>query len=169
MANERSRDDDARWLRRSFELAMRARERGDAPFGAVLVAADGTVLAEGHNTATSAADPTGHAELNLLRGLFARVDRVRVADATLYASGEPCPMCAAAISWATIPRVVYSVPSARLSELLRGRPGPTFALRAADVLASASFPTQLDGPRLQEEGERVFGLAAIESVVDRVD
>ena len=148
--------DDAKWIRRAFELARQAAARGDAAFGAVLVSADGRVLGEGENTATSAKDPTGHAELNLVRGLFARVDPAALAAATMYASGEPCPMCAAAIAWSGIGRVVYSVPSPRLSELLRDRPGPSFSLRAQDVLASASSPVRIEGELLAEEGERVF-------------
>ena len=148
--------DDTSWMRRAFELARQAGARGDAAFGAVLVSADGQVLGEGENTATSGKDPTGHAELNLVRGLFARVDPAALAAATMYASGEPCPMCAAAIAWSGIGRVVYSVPSPRLSELLRDRPGPSFSLRARDVLASASTPVRIEGELLSVEGERVF-------------
>lgn len=148
--------DEAKWLRRAFELARQAGARGDAPFGAVLVAADGRVLAEGENTATTTGDPTAHAELELIRGLAGRADLRELGAATIYASGEPCPMCAAAIAWRGIGRVVYSVPSPRLSELLRDRPGPAFTLRAHEVLASASTPISVEGPVLAEEGERVF-------------
>lgn len=153
---EQHEQGDARWMRRAFELARQAKARGNAPFGAVLVAADGRSLAEGENTATSAKDPTGHAELNLLRGLFARVDAATLPGACLYASGEPCPMCAAAIAWAAIGRVVYSVPSTRFGVLLSGRPGPSFTLRAHEVLASASLDVKVDGGLLQDEGERAI-------------
>lgn len=148
--------DDARWMRRAFELARQARARGDAPFGAVLVSADGRVLAEGENTASSAGDPTGHAELNLLRGLLSRVPAADLPGARLYASGEPCPMCAAAIAWAGIGHVLYSVSAPRFGPLLRDRPGPSFSLRCADVLASTQLSIRLEADVLADEGERVF-------------
>ncbi|AKF11692.1 nucleoside deaminase [Sandaracinus amylolyticus] len=150
------REDDERWMRRSFERARAARRAGNTPFGAVLVSRDGELLAEAENTATSDGDPTGHAELNLLRGLFARVGAHRLEGATLYASGEPCPMCAAAIAWAGIPRVVFSVPAARIGAILAGRPGPTFSIGVRDVLAASSIVVRVEGPFLADEGERAM-------------
>lgn len=147
---------DEAWLRRTFELARHARQEGNMPFGSVLVSRASMVLAEGENTARSMGDPTGHAELNLLRGLFSRVDATELGRATLYASGEPCPMCAAAIAWAGIGRVVYSVPSTRLAELLPQGFGPVFSLRSRQVLESASVRVELEGSVLATEGERVF-------------
>lgn len=149
--------DDATWLRHTFALAHRARRRGDSPFGAALVSAGGSLLAEGENTAASALDPTGHAELNLLRGVLTRIDAETLSRATLYASGEPCPMCAAAIAWAGVARLVYAVSSPRLGELVAGRwPGVRFSLRAADVLARSSASVRVEGPVLEEEGSQVF-------------
>ncbi|UJR84852.1 nucleoside deaminase [Sandaracinus amylolyticus] len=150
------RDDDERWMRRSFELAIAAGRAGNAPFGAVLVSRDGALLAEGENTASREGDPTGHAELNLVRGLFTRVRPEQLEGATLYASGEPCPMCAGAIAWAGIPRVVFSVPAARISAILSGRPGPTFSIGVRDVLGASSFVVRVEGPLLAEEGERAL-------------
>lgn len=147
--------DDERWMRRAIALAVQARDEGNGPFGSVLVAADGTGLAEGRNTAVTDGDPTGHAELNLLKGIHARVSREALRDATLYASAEPCPMCAGAILWAGIGRVVFSVPSPRLATFAQRR-GPVFSLRAADLVASTSEPTRVEGSFLEDEGWRVF-------------
>jgi tRNA(Arg) A34 adenosine deaminase TadA len=147
--------DDARHLRRAFELAREARRRGDSAFGAVLVGADGAVLGEGANDHATNRDPTGHAELNVLRGVGARVAPPALAAATLYCSGEPCPMCAGAIVWAGVGRVVYAVPGPRAATLA-GRDGPRFGLGLADVVASARAPVRVEGPVLQAEGEAVF-------------
>lgn len=101
-------DDDRRHLARAVELGrqgMRAREGG--PFGAVVVR-DGAVLAEGWNRVTSTADPTAHAEMVALRRAGRVTGEFELPGATVYASGEPCPMCWAACRWARVDRIVYA-------------------------------------------------------------
>src|SRR5690606_13266591 len=104
---------EERYLRRAVELARLAREAGDRPYGAVLVDRDGRVLAEGRNATVSDGDPTSHAGLNAVRA--ARVAPPGLTGATMYASGEPCAMCSAAMIWAGVPRVVFgaSIPAIR--------------------------------------------------------
>ncbi|HEY9720916.1 MAG TPA: tRNA adenosine(34) deaminase TadA, partial [Oscillatoriaceae cyanobacterium] len=85
------------------EVALAA---GDVPVGA-LVVCDGEIVAQGHNTREARLDPTGHAELNVLRQAAAALGRWRLNGCTLYVTLEPCPMCAAAIAQARIERVVY--------------------------------------------------------------
>lgn len=77
--------------------------------GAVLVR-DGRLLAEGHNRTVSHADPTGHAEMDVLRGAAARQGDFRLEGTTLYVTLEPCAMCAGAIVLARVPRVVFGAP-----------------------------------------------------------
>lgn len=106
-------DTDLRHLGRCIELARTALEAGDAPFGSVLVAADGTVLAEDRNR-VSGGDRTRHPEFALARwaaGNMAPGDR---ATATVYTSGEHCPMCAAAHGFVGLGRIVYAGSSAQL-------------------------------------------------------
>ena len=101
-------EEDRRHLDRAVELAregMRAREGG--PFGA-LVVRDGEVLGEGWNRVTSTADPTAHAEMVALRRAARAVGDFELRGATVYASGEPCPMCWAACRWARVERIVYA-------------------------------------------------------------
>lgn len=101
-------EDDRRHLERAVALAragMEAREGG--PFGAVVVLA-GEVVGEGWNRVTSTADPTAHAEMVALRRACARRDHFELPGATVYASGEPCPMCWAACRWARVDRIVYA-------------------------------------------------------------
>ena len=88
-------------------LAEAAKSEPDVPVGALLVSADGTVLAKAHNNREDASDPTGHAEIVAIRELAAARGDWRLADATLVVTLEPCVMCAGAIVAARIPRVVF--------------------------------------------------------------
>jgi tRNA(Arg) A34 adenosine deaminase TadA len=143
---------DARWLRQAFAAALRARDAGNAPFGAVLVAVDGTFLLEAGNTELTTRDVTAHAELNAVRMATARFDAATLAGATLYASTEPCPMCAAAIFWSGIGRVVFGLRGARLREALDPAGArPILRLTCAEVLAAATRPVEVIGPLLEDE------------------
>lgn len=146
---------DLRHLRSAIGLARRARERGNRPFGAVLVGADGRVLGEGENTVATSGDPTGHAELNLIREVGPRLTAEERAEATLYASGEPCPMCAAAIFWSGIGRVVFGLGSREIYEMA-GDPPDQLRLSIRDVLASGGRPVSVEGPVVEEEARAVF-------------
>src|SRR5690606_26380334 len=105
---------DAEFLRQAFAAARRAVEHGDKPFGAVLVSADGRVLGEGGNTEISQQDITGHAETNVLREAWRDLGAEALAGATMYASCEPCAMCAGTIYWSGVGRVVFGVSGARV-------------------------------------------------------
>lgn len=148
---------DAQFMRQAIALARRARERGNRPFGAVLVSAEGEVLAEGENTVASDRDITGHAETNVLREAYRSLEPATFAGATLYASGEPCPMCAGTIYWSGVGRVVFGVAGPRMRELSpQLRDSPALRLSCREVLAAGSRPTEVVGPILGEEAERVF-------------
>lgn len=98
---------DTAFLRRAVELAAEALEAGDEPFGSVLVAGDGEVLAEDRNRDTTSGDPTYHPEIVLARWAAARLDPQQRGEATLYTSGEHCPMCSAAHGIVGLGRIVY--------------------------------------------------------------
>ncbi|MDN3517591.1 nucleoside deaminase [Aquisalimonas lutea] len=104
---------DLPYLRRCVELATQALEAGDEPFGSVLVSADGAVLAEDHNHVASG-DHTQHPELALARWAAAHMSADERAAATVYTSGEHCPMCAAAHAWVGLGRIVYVSSSEQL-------------------------------------------------------
>jgi tRNA(Arg) A34 adenosine deaminase TadA len=101
-------------LRRCIELAAEALDAGDSPFGSVLVAADGTVLAEDRNREVTTGDPTRHPEFALARWAATNMAPPERAAATVYTSGEHCPMCAAAHGWAGLGRIVYATSSRQL-------------------------------------------------------
>ena len=98
---------DEAFMRVALEEAEAAGAAGDVPVGAVLVGADGTLLARGRNRREMEQDPTAHAEIEALRAA-ARLTRAwRLEGSTIYATLEPCPMCAGALVNARIARLVY--------------------------------------------------------------
>lgn len=117
---------DLAHLRRCIELAREALEAGDEPFGSVLVGGDGTVLAEERNRIASAGDPTQHPEFALARWAAVHMSAEERAAATVYTSGEHCPMCAAAHGWVGLGRIVYASSSEQLTAWRRelGAPAP---------------------------------------------
>ncbi|MGP3956646.1 nucleoside deaminase [Nonomuraea sp. 3N208] len=118
-------ESDMPHLRRCVELATRALEVGDEPFGSVLVSGDGAVLAEDHNRVASG-DRTQHPEFALARWSAAHLTPEERAAATVYTSGEHCPMCAAAHAWVGLGRIVYVASSEQLGAWLSelGVPAP---------------------------------------------
>lgn len=123
------------YLRRCVELASEALTKGDEPFGSVLVGADGSVLAEGHNEVASG-DHTRHPEFELARWSASHLTPEQRTAATVYTSGEHCPMCAAAHAWVGLGRIVYVASSAQLATWLGelGVPAPPVrALRVNEV------------------------------------
>ena len=102
-------------LRRCVELAAEAVDAGDHPFGSVLVAGDGRVLAEDRNRENSAGDATRHPEIDLARWAAANMTADERAAATVFTSGEHCPMCSAAHAWVGLGRIVYVSSSEQLT------------------------------------------------------
>jgi tRNA(Arg) A34 adenosine deaminase TadA len=128
---------DLRHLGRCLELAAEAVEAGDFPFGSVLVAEDGTVLAEDRNREVSAGDPTRHPEFELARWAATHMTPQERAAATVYTSGEHCPMCAAAHGWAGLGRIVYATSTQQMGAWLAElgvSPSPVRPLAIPDVI-----------------------------------
>ncbi|MFF5438980.1 nucleoside deaminase [Streptomyces achromogenes] len=147
------RDGELRYLRRCVELAEEALDAGDEPFGSVLVAGDGTVLAEDRNR-VAGGDRTRHPEFELARWSAARLTPKERAAATVYTSGEHCPMCAAAHAWVGLGRIVYIVSSVQLAGILAelGVPAPpvrTLPVRdiAPGVAVAGPVPELVDEVR----------------------
>jgi tRNA(Arg) A34 adenosine deaminase TadA len=138
-------DVDLAHLRTAIALAQRAREHGNHPFGAVLADGDGRALLEAENTVVTERDATGHAETNLVRLATRRYTPDQLARCTLYASCEPCAMCAGASHWAGIGRVVYALSEADLYALIGHHPGQ-LVMPCRDVFARAGRKTEVVGP-----------------------
>lgn len=101
-------DDDTRFMKMALEAARAAAAAGEAPVGAVLVDAEGTVIAAAGNAPISENDPTAHAEIRALRQGAKALGNYRLPGATLFVTLEPCAMCAGAISHARIARLVIA-------------------------------------------------------------
>ena len=143
-------DEELRHLRRCVELATEALQAGDEPFGSVLVAADGTVLAEDRNR-VGGGDQTRHPEFELARWAAANLDPAERAAATVYTSGEHCPMCAAAHGWVGLGRIVYAASSEQLAAWLaelRVPPPPVRTLLIQEVVPG--LPVEGPVPDLAE-------------------
>ena len=147
---------DEHFLRRSFEVARRAVTHGNHPFGAILVDQGGKVLIEAENGYMPAHDATAHAERLLATQACTTLDGGILRNATLYSSAEPCAMCAGAIYWAGIGRLVYGLSEHRLRAVTGNHPeNPTLDLPCRDVFKRGQRPTEVVGPMLEDEAEAV--------------
>lgn len=137
------------FVTRSIELAVQAGANGNRPFGAVFVAADGTVLAEGCNEVASSADVTAHAELVAIRQATDGGYADQFPGSAMYASGEPCPMCAAACVWAGVSTIVFAASTEGFSTFLTD--GPHFTLSCKDVINATDAEVAVIGPAREPE------------------
>ena len=149
------REYDEKYLRASFQVAQDARAHGNHPFGALLVDENGLLLLEAENTVITDHDLTAHAEMNLVR----QASRQYLADflsrCTLYASTEPCPMCAGAIYWSDIRRLVYGLGQAGLYTLVGEASADRLLLPCRQVFARGGKSIEVIGPLLEEEARQV--------------
>lgn len=144
-------DVDRAHLRRALDLAHTALELGDEPFGSVLVSQDGEVLFEDHNR-VSGGDQTQHPEFAISRWAAANLSSDERAAATVYTSGEHCPMCAASHGWVGLGRIVFISSGAQLAAWLDawGVPrSPIAPLAITDVVPDAN----VEGPVSEFETE----------------
>jgi tRNA(adenine34) deaminase len=102
------KEQDLEYLRIALAEAKASGERGEVPVGAVLVSADGELLAGSGNRIVETRDPTAHAEMLAIREGARRLGNERLIGTTLYVTLEPCAMCAGAISLARVGRLVYA-------------------------------------------------------------
>ncbi|MCX7592312.1 MAG: nucleoside deaminase [Fischerella sp.] len=89
-----------------MRLALAEAKKGDAPYGAVIVK-DKKIVAAAYNTVKRDNDPSAHAEINAIRNLTAKLQSSSLEGHSIYTTGEPCPMCAAACVWSGISEIVY--------------------------------------------------------------
>jgi tRNA(Arg) A34 adenosine deaminase TadA len=125
-------DTELQHLRRCVELAAEALETGNQPFGSVLVSADGAVLAEDYNRIASG-DPTRHPEIALAQWAAVNLTPEERSKATVFTSGEHCPMCAAAHGWVGLGRIVYASSSEQLTTWLSELGIPALPVRSLPI------------------------------------
>ncbi len=139
------------FIREAIALAQAAVDHGNEPFGAVLVK-EGAVILRAENTIFTESDPTGHAETNLVRLAGAAYSAEFLADCTLYTSTEPCAMCAGAIYWSGIGRMVYACSEKRLKAIVGGG---GLNLPSREVFARGARAVEVIGPVLEDEAVAV--------------
>lgn len=142
------------WLRQALELARENAVKGGRPFGAVIVK-DGKVIATGVNEIHTTNDPTSHAELNAIRQASAGLGTPRLDGCSVYASGQPCPMCLAAMHMTGIADVTYAYSNAE---------GEPFGLSSGGVYDQLAKPISEQSisarhlPLRLDDGEELYAL-----------
>ncbi len=146
------RERDIAYLRQAIAIAQRSRTNGNHPFGALLVDDQGTVLLEAENTVVTANDCTGHAETNLMRKASRAFSPDTLIHCTLYTSTEPCAMCAGAIHWGKVGRVVFALSEASLYTMIGSHDeNETLRLPCRELFACSARPVDVVGPLIEEE------------------
>jgi tRNA(Arg) A34 adenosine deaminase TadA len=145
-------ESDLKYLRLAIKVARRAREHGNHPFGALLVDENGNVILQAENTVLTERDCTGHAETNLVRQASQKFAPEALAKCTLYTSTEPCPMCAGAIYWSNIRKVVFAL-SAPSFYAYSGNTENQTLPSCRTILDQGGI--EVLGPALEEEAKKV--------------
>jgi tRNA(Arg) A34 adenosine deaminase TadA len=147
---------DEDYLRLTIEIARAARAAGNHPFGAILVGPDGAVLLQAGNAHGDSGDRTGHAERVLMTQASLAFPADFLAGCTMYASAEPCAMCAGSAYWAGVGRVVYGLSERELGALIGPHPeNLTMNLPCRVVLGSGQRTIEVVGPLLEAESRAV--------------
>ncbi|KAF2420539.1 cytidine/deoxycytidylate deaminase family protein [Tothia fuscella] len=151
------RPEDEKLLRQAFSIALRSRASGDHPFGSILTRATGEVVHEQTNGYSSHNnDRTAHAELLLASWAATHISLAELQTCTLYTSAEPCAMCAGAIYWAGIGRVVYGQSEHSLKEMTgSNEENPTLDLPCRNVFDAGQRETIVVGPLLEDEARKL--------------
>ena len=143
---------DIQHLRTAIQVAQSARAHGNHPFGAILVDENDQVLLKAENTVVTGSDCTGHAETNLMRLASQHFSPEKLALCTLYTSTEPCAMCAGAIHWGNVRRVVYALSEVGLYQIVGPSPDH-LVLSCGEVFAHSQRPVEVLGPAIELDEE----------------
>lgn len=162
MNNPRSIDNDPlsnrdlALLRQAITLSEESRQSGRHPFAALVADQDGNIIVTaGNNSMPPEGDPTQHAELVAAARAAQKLSPEQLAKSTLYTSAEPCCMCAGAIYWTGIGRVVYALSEHTLLGLTGDHPeNPTFSLPCREVFARGQRKVTVVGPMLEDEAAK---------------
>lgn len=140
-------EEDVAFLRRAIEVSRASREHGNTPFGAILVDEHKNVILEQENVEVDTHKCTGHAETQLAEAASRRFDHDFLWQCTIYTTGEPCAMCAGAIYWANIGRVVYAMTERDiLAQTGASEQNPTLDTPCRSIFATSQKPIEVVGP-----------------------
>jgi tRNA(Arg) A34 adenosine deaminase TadA len=154
---EQVTEQDLVFLRQAIDLARKARNDGRHPFGSLIVNEGGeTVVAARNNAVRPNGDPTQHAEMLACAEAARLLTEAELARCTLYTSTEPCAMCAGAIYWTGIGRVVFALAETGLVRYTGSHTeNPTLDLPCREVFARGQKPLVVAGPLLEDEAGKV--------------
>lgn len=142
---------DEAFLRLAIDLAKQGRQAGEYPFGAVLVY-ENNIVHQAYDRSIEMCDPTAHVELQVIREYCQSSQKMSLDGYVLYCSTEPCVMCAGAIHWSNLSKVVFSVSQTMLQQLSKGKSKPS----ATALINIGNKTIKVVGPLLPEEGLTVF-------------
>lgn len=120
---------DEHFMKQALKEAQRAFDEGEVPVGAVVVV-DGKIIARGYNMTEKLNDPTAHAEMIALTSAFSQIGAKYLPDATLYVTVEPCLMCAGAIYWSKVNRIVWGADDEKNGHQRMTKPNSPFHQKA---------------------------------------
>lgn len=141
---------DEKYISETYQIARSAVANGNHPFGALIVY-NGEVVATAENTVATDQDCTCHAELNLVRQVQKVLDETALSSSVLYTSTEPCAMCAGAIYWSGIKKVVFGCSAGTLREIA----GRGLDITSRDVYSGCNETVEVIGPVLEDEGAEI--------------
>jgi len=144
-------NNDILFMREAIRMAKEARDNGNEPFGAILVK-NNEVVMRASNQIHSACDPTHHAEIGLIRSFCSENNIDDLSEYTLYTSCEPCCMCAGAMVWSKLGKMVYSVTHAQLAEIA----GSNIMISSKEIFEHSPNRPEVVEQLLNEEGLKVF-------------
>ena len=139
-----------KYIKRTYQLARSAQEKGNHPFGALLVIED-KIVSFAENSVVTDNDITRHAELNLVSKVARELDPKLLAQSILYTSTEPCAMCSGAIYWAGIAKIVYGCPAVELGKIAGG----SFVVPCRKLLKYGKRQIHVVGPVLGDQGAEI--------------
>ncbi|WP_276500753.1 nucleoside deaminase [Terrimonas pollutisoli] len=138
-------------LRRTFALSAEAKRAGNFPYACVLADPSGKLILEAKNGIMTGKNHLNHAEMVLLLEACSAFSFEALQSFTIYTSAEPCPMCAAAIYWSGIGRLVYGLSSERKNKLNNGSGHISMNRPVREVIACGNRPMEITGPLLEDE------------------
>lgn len=142
---------DKEFMEIAIKMALKAREEGNEPFGAILVK-NNEIVMYGENKINSNCDPTHHAEIGLIRTFCSENNVFDLSEYTLYTSCEPCVMCTGAMVWSNLGKIVYSVSHDQLAEIA----GSNIMISSKEVIENSPNKPVLVEQVLNAEGLKVF-------------
>ena len=141
-----------KYMRIAFEEAEIAKEKGENPFGAVLLDPKYNFCHKAHTRSIELSDPTAHAEVLVISEYCKKTKKVYLKDYILISSTEPCVMCSGAIKWAKIGQIYYSVPQKELNKISGGKQKPS----CESLINSGFSQKHIVGNVLLDEGLKVY-------------